>query len=1082
VFDANDMSAWKSSDAGVSWQRVDHFAHASDLVVHPTDPDIALYSTLENNVYGTQDGGATWESVLTATAGFERGATQFNALAQSSSQPNVVYAATGGASQRGRSSGGTSVIYRSSDTGNQWQNVWTGLELGAVYSLAVSSKDPNEVFAGSNTGIFRSTNAGETWDSVWSIQQMRGGEIYSLANTSTKPSFFIAAHTEIGIIRSADGGMTWTQANNGITDTRIHEVVIAPSNPQVSYAGTHDGVFRSNDGGVSWESRTNGIGFPNVTTLDVHPSNPDIVYAGTGVQNTTNHHKHFVPGFQSDDGMYVTKDGGHSWIRTDTGVEEHGIVTLASDPNLPFRFWLGGRAGRGAFMSPDGGNTFLYNASPASHYAMVIASGKRSPFPLYMTSWQRGAELTKSNDMGETWTSLTTQLVNGISAESRAAGLYKDSGVPVIHLHGLTIDPNDDETVYVGSVHDNVNPVNFSLTGVHIFKSSDGGESFTESSQGIPIEAQTSVGFIAVDPNDSNLVYAGFTRHESVISLGIYKSTNAGKTWEPANEGLTDSNNVLSAQDKLFATLQGTGSRDVRHLVIDPVNHGTIFAATAGGVFKSINTGTKWSNANTGITTQNIYTLAISPRNSNVLYAATADGVFKTKDGGASWYAVNLGLPIGSQSYTMGHHVVLAFDATGGVLFAVIQTGKSEFNSQRLVYRAVLEPLSKVDYTYSLRTGGNIANVGFESTSSIYSLRFSQEDSSMDFIVSGPSGTTGHTSVLVPKSLLVPPFEVNLDGTPLDFELGTLKGTINTISFSYSHKVSRVTIEGHIPRLSADDISTINKACNQKPVIPKRGYQGLLTDVHVHTAPQFNQVEFAKTLLEEMNANGVDRVVLQPNHRPAGDVARVQNVDQTWGEIGSICSRLIPMVYGFNPDLPDSWQYVKDTLNTGKYGGVGEIEFQHGTFDLSHDPKSESLLKIYDLLETKGLAMHFQAMLNRDPSLAGKLESVISSRPNLNFVWFGNSLSEEFLALPNLYGETFLKRAVLRSDNKLAKSMISSDSSPSGFENPSNTYDNFADAMVQIRQRLSELPLEIANALAHGNFNKVWPKAANTST
>ena len=142
-------------------------------------------------------------------------------------------------------------------------------------------------------------------------------------------------------------------------------------------------------------------------------------------------------------------------------------------------------------------------------------------------------------------------------------------------------------------------------------------------------------------------------------------------------------------------------------MVIDPVNSGTIYAATAGGVFKSINSATKWSNASTGITTKDIYTLAISPRDSNVLYAATADGVFKTKDGGSSWYTVNLGLPFGNQSYyTMGHHVVLAFDATGSVLFAVIQTGKSEFNSQRLVYRAVLEPLPEVEYTYSVSMGG----------------------------------------------------------------------------------------------------------------------------------------------------------------------------------------------------------------------------------------------------------------------------------------------------------------------------------------------------------------------------------------
>ena len=388
----------------------------------------------------------------------------------------------------------------------------------------------------------------------------------------------------------------------------------------------------------------------------------------------------------------------------------------------------------------------------------------------------------------------------------------------------------------------------------------------------------------------------------------------------------------------------------------------------------------------------------------------------------------------------------------------------------------VLEPLPEVEYTYGVNKGEETVDVGFESTSSIYDVSFSQQEGILGFTVAGPSGTAGRTSTLVPRSLLVAPFQVTLGGSPLKFKLDSRAGESDTISFTYSHNNSQVAITGRIPKLSVRDISTITLGCNQNPVIPSGGYQGLLTDVHVHTNPQFDQVAFAKTLLEEMNANGVDRVVVQPNHRPSGDVFRVQSTDEIWGEIGAVCSRLIPMVYGFDPDLPNSWVYVRDKLAAGVYGGVGEIEFQHGEFDLSPDPESESLFKIYTLLEAEGLAVHFQAMLDRDPSLAEKLQKVVSSRPNLNFVWFGNSFAEEFMVLPNLFGETFLNKAILRSQDKLAKSLITSDSSPTGFDNPSTSYESFGEAMVQIRQRLSELPETVADALAHGNFDKVWPK------
>ena len=1060
AFDANDMTVWKSTDAGVTWQRVSHTSHPSDLIVHLTNPDIALYSVLENNVYGTSNGGRFWQPVLTAATGFERGDTQFNALAQAASQPNIIYAATGGEERGMGLTGGNSVIFRSDDTGSTWERVWEGEDMGAFFSLAVATDDPKVVLAGSNTGIFRSIDSGLTWTAELFTGDLGRGKIYSIANTPSDPALFFAAHTEGGVFRSDDGGLTWVESSQGITDGKIHQVVIAPSDTSVVYAGTHSGIFRSDDGGRTWQPRSDGLGFLNVATLDVHPSNPDIVYAGTGVQQNTSHSDHFIPGFQSGDGLYKTTNGGLSWTRTDDGIEEYEIVTLMGDPNIPYRMWLGGAAARGAFMSPDGGDSFLFIGPIASHYSMIIASGRRPPYPMYMTSWHPSGELMKSEDMGSTWSRLTPQLARAVSAESREVGLYRGESTIWGHLHGLAIDPSDDDTVYVGSVHDAAHPFGFSLTGAHIFKSTDAGATFIESDQGFPIATETAIGFIVVDPADSNVVYVATNRHESTIAIGVYKSSDAGATWAAANTGLSD--------------------LDVRHLVLDPVNPGTLYAATGGGVYKSTDGGTSWQKANSGITTTEVVTLAMSPTNTHVLYAATARGVFKTKDGGSSWYAVNLGLPAGGPLPIMGHHVVLAFDATGSVLFAVVQAGDNPFESQRFVYRVVLGPLTDVGYTYSFTVEDELREIPFESTSAIYDVSFDSNDGSLSFTAAGPAGTEGRTSLLIPRSLLVGPFQVTLDESPIVFELDAGDGESGGISFSHAHSISKVAITGRIPNLSATDVSTVTQECNREPLIPSGGYQGLLTDVHVHTVPQFDQVEFAKTLLEEMNANGVDRVVVQPNHDISGNVVGVQSVDEIWGEIGAVCSRLIPMVYGFDPDQPDSWEYVRDKLAAGGYGGVGEIDIQHGSFDLSHDPESESFLKIYDLLEAEGLAVHFQAKLNQDPSVAAKLQRVIGSRPNLNFVWFGHSFEEQFMALPNLYGETTLhSQTFLGSQNQLAISLIASDASPAGFDNPAYPflpYESFGEAMVQARQRLSELPEAVADALAHGNFDNVWPK------
>ena len=79
----------------------------------------------------------------------------------------------------------------------------------------------------------------------------------------------------------------------------------------------------------------------------------------------------------------------------------------------------------------------------------------------------------------------------------------------------------------------------------------------------------------------------------------------------------------------------------------------TIYAATAGGVFKSTNGGVSWTFANSGIPNVEIYTLAIDPTNPNTIYAgtgfsgSTCAGLYKSTDGGASWTVTPLAVAVG---------------------------------------------------------------------------------------------------------------------------------------------------------------------------------------------------------------------------------------------------------------------------------------------------------------------------------------------------------------------------------------------------------------------------------------------------
>jgi subtilisin family serine protease len=117
---------------------------------------------------------------------------------------------------------------------------------------------------------------------------------------------------------------------------------------------------------------------------------------------------------------------------------------------------------------------------------------------------------------------------------------------------------------------------------------------------------------VAVCPSNSQTVYA------ATWGQGVYKSTDAGATWQPKNSGLEDL--------WLYA------------LAVHPQHCQVVYAGTtAGGVFKSANGGNSWTPVNNGLTNLEVRSLAIAPSNPAVLYAGTTSGVFKTTDGGARW-------------------------------------------------------------------------------------------------------------------------------------------------------------------------------------------------------------------------------------------------------------------------------------------------------------------------------------------------------------------------------------------------------------------------------------------------------------
>ena len=151
-----------------------------------------------------------------------------------------------------------------------------------------------------------------------------------------------------------------------------------------------------------------------------------------------------------------------------------------------------------------------------------------------------------------------------------------------------------------------------------VFKTTNGGASWTGASSGLPSVEFGSVVALAIDPQTPTTAYAG--------TFGsVFKTTDGGMTWSAANSALPCC---------YVATA----------LIVDPRNPSTIYGtALAGTVIKSTDGGASWSAARPPVTAFCCGSLTIDLQSPNVVYLGGAYGVFKSTDGGKTW--ADTGLP-----------------------------------------------------------------------------------------------------------------------------------------------------------------------------------------------------------------------------------------------------------------------------------------------------------------------------------------------------------------------------------------------------------------------------------------------------
>ncbi len=181
-------------------------------------------------------------------------------------------------------------------------------------------------------------------------------------------------------------------------------------------------------------------------------------------------------------------------------------------------------------------------------------------------------------------------------------------------INVIAVDPDDSNIIYVGTPSGG------------LWKTTDEGENWNCLTDDLPVMG---VSALAIDPDNTNIVYAGTGDKDADdnYSIGVLKSINGGETWNTT--GLTWTiyeNNTIS------------------RLLINPDNPDILFAATTNGVFKTTDAGDNWYQVQTG----DIDDMEFKPGDPNTLYAITPR-FYKSTNGGESFTEIN-GLPTSSRA------------------------------------------------------------------------------------------------------------------------------------------------------------------------------------------------------------------------------------------------------------------------------------------------------------------------------------------------------------------------------------------------------------------------------------------------
>ncbi len=396
-------------------------------------------------------------------------------------------------------------------------------------------------------------------------------------------ALFLCVHNCFAQVSSATfGTMEARQLGPGTMSGRITAIDGSAADGKTIYVGTAGGgIWKTTNAGVIFKSIFDKY-CQSIGAIAINQSNPDIVFAGTGESNMRN-------SVSIGNGLYRSTDAGDNWTKVGLDSTEH-IAKIVIDPK---------------------NSNNIYVAAPG---------------PLWSDSKHRG--LYKSTDGGKTW--------DKILYINEKAGCAD-----------VAVDPSNPNIVFASTWEFRRLPYAFNSggTGSGFYKSTDGGKTWKELTNGLPKKPFGRIAF-TISPSSPQHMLAIV---ESAAT-GLYISSDGGETWKQQS-----ATSNVEARPFYFSVIQVDPKDDKR--VYRPAY---VFSYSTDGGYSFAD-----ADGDGGWLHSDMHALWINPNNTNQLYLGTDGGVYFSLDKGASWMFIE-NLPVG-QFYHVAVDNETPYNVMGGL-------------------------------------------------------------------------------------------------------------------------------------------------------------------------------------------------------------------------------------------------------------------------------------------------------------------------------------------------------------------------------------------------------------------------------